>query len=525
MDTITDYTFKTSPLQHQREIFLTSRDEETWALFLEQGTGKTKIAIDTAAYLCQQGKINAVLVMCPQQVILNWTDVEFPIHCPDEVWSASKAVPWRKHYGSGLWPWTKIFPGTDDGLRVLAINPESLIQKDALDFCKRFCRDHNVLMVIDESQSIKTEGKLRTKAAMALKPLTIYRRIMTGTPIANNILDLYTQCNFLDEDIIGYSSYYAFKAHYAIQKKMQYGRHARPFLKVVGFRNVEELKDRLSRKSSRVLKSECLDLPAKIYQTRFVEMASDQERSYRAMKREAILDLEALKHRLELVPGQVDFETLENSVECDSSPCPPSSMASASHVAIKLLKLHQIASGWVMSDERKPVAVSKDNPKLKALLSIIADELPEDAKVTIWAAYRHDIDLITTALQDKYGADSAASFYGGMTREAKQAVVNGIQDPTGPLRFFVGNAKAGGSGITITQSHTVIYYGNSYNLIDRLQSEDRNHRIGQVNNVTYIDLVMKDTIDEKILKALQAKVDLAKTIISMDYREIEELLA
>lgn len=515
---LTDYRFKTKPLTHQLEAFTRSRDLEAYGLFMEQGTGKSKVAIDTAAWLKCQDLIDAVLVVCPYSVILTWTEIEFPAHLPDHIAQFSRFVPWRKslieRYSRNL---DGLFPNTELGLRVLVINPQSLIKKDALAFCERFVRTNRTLVIIDESQSIKTPGTQTTKAAYKLGLHASYRRIMTGTPIANNTLDLFTQFNFLDPEILGYGSFYAFRNHFAVMRRVQYGAGGRPHDEVVGFQNEDELKQLIEPYSYRVLKSECLDLPDKVYQVRFVELTPAQRRVYDQMKKEAL--------------ANVDGETLDQVREETEQALPEekdatyTQTASAVHAAIKLLRLHQIASGWVKNDAGQVVGVAEPNPKLEALLAIIREELASDQKVIIWANYRHDIETIAAALQAKYGPKSAAKFYGGMGRDEKQAVINGIQDAGSQLRFFVGHPKAGGSGITLTGANVVIYYSNSYNLIDRLQSEDRCHRIGQSQQVTYIDIVAHKTVDAKILQALQSKVDLARAVMKMDYRELEELFA
>lgn len=521
---VTDYRFKTKPKSYQLEAFHLSRGHEAFALFMEQGTGKTKVAIDTAAWLKQQDEIDAVFIVCPHQMILTWTDIEIPLHLPEHIAQFSKAVPWNKQlakkYEQSM---DGLYPHTELGLRFLVINPESLIQKDAFQFCERFVRTNKTLMIIDESQSIKNESSKRTRAVMKLKPLTAYRRILTGTPIANNILDLYPQMRFLDEEILGYYSYYAFRNHFAIVKRVQFGHMTRSFDKVVGYQNTTELKRLVDKRSFRVLKNEVLDIPDKVYETRLVELTAPQRRVYDEMKRSALAQLSGAQPQAPEL--DMEFDALESASDSSLETPDPNPVVTAVHAAVQLLKLHQIASGWVRDDQRKIVSVADPNPKLDALLGIIEDELQPDQKVIIWANYRHDIELIEKTLQEKYGPRSAAKFYGGMKRETKQQIITNIQTEDSDLRFMVGHPKAGGSGVTLTGASVVIYYSNSHNLIDRLQSEDRCHRLGQTKSVLYIDIVAAKTVDVKILQALQSKVDLAKTVVKMDYRELQELFS
>jgi SNF2 family DNA or RNA helicase len=147
----------------------------------------------------------------------------------------------------------------------------------------------------------------------------------------------------------------------------------------------------------------------------------------------------------------------------------------------------------------------------------VVDEV--QGKAIIWASYTHDIQQIADALRDRFGAESVATYYGATPQEERQEIVTRFQDKHGPLRFFVGQPRTGGYGITLTAANTVIYYSNSYDLEIRLQSEDRAHRIGQKNNVTYIDLVSPDTIDEKILQALRDKINLANEVLGDKARD------
>jgi SNF2 family DNA or RNA helicase len=146
----------------------------------------------------------------------------------------------------------------------------------------------------------------------------------------------------------------------------------------------------------------------------------------------------------------------------------------------------------------------------------ITDEL--QGKAIIWASFTHDIQQIARSLRDRFGPDSVALYYGETPQEDRQEIVHRFQDMNSDLRFFVGQPKTGGYGITLSAASTVIYYSNSYDLENRLQSEDRAHRIGQKKNVTYIDLVCPDTIDEKILEALKNKINLSQKVFGEEAR-------
>jgi SNF2 family DNA or RNA helicase len=188
-------------------------------------------------------------------------------------------------------------------------------------------------------------------------------------------------------------------------------------------------------------------------------------------------------------------------------------LATTASVLTQIMRLQQICCGFLQPDDGE--IQSLDNNRMDELLTIL-DET--QGKVIIWASYTHDIKKIRDTLAEKYGEESVACYYGETPQDERQTIVEEFQDKDGPLRFFVGQPRTGGYGITLTAANTVIYYSNSYDLEIRLQSEDRAHRIGQTNKVTYIDLVSPNTIDEKILIALKSKIDIAGQVLGEQAR-------
>jgi len=258
----------------------------------------------------------------------------------------------------------------------------------------------------------------------------------------------------------------------------------RSFQEIVGYRRLDELNEKLLQFSSRILKKDCLDLPSKIYTRRAIELTDEQSKLYTQMKRLALAQL--------------------NNGE----------LATTSSVLTQIMRLQQICCGFLQPDEG-PIEPLPNN-RLSGLMSVV-DEL--SGKAIIWASYTYDIQRIAQALRDRFGPDSVATYYGGTPQDERQDIVTKFQDKESPLRFFVGQPRTGGYGITLTAANTVVYYSNSYDLEIRLQSEDRAHRIGQTNKVTYIDLVSPGTIDEKILKALRQKIDIAGQVLGEDAKD------
>jgi SNF2 family DNA or RNA helicase len=226
-----------------------------------------------------------------------------------------------------------------------------------------------------------------------------------------------------------------------------------------------------------MLKKDCLDLPDKVYVRREIEMTPEQKRIYNDIKEYAIAELSV---------GKV----------------------TAASVITQIIRLQQIACGFVSTTEN--VTDDIKNNRVDELLQILAET---EGKVIIWANYRHDIAKLKTVISEMYGEDAVGTYYGDTSDEDRENIINKFQDVNSKLRYFVGNTQTGGYGITLTAASTVVYYSNNYDLEKRLQSEDRAHRIGQKNKVTYIDIVCKDTVDEKIVKALRNKLNIAQTVL------------
>lgn len=476
MDHSNTYPFKTKPYAHQAKAWGMSKEKDEFALFMEMGTGKTKVAIDTLAYMYDSGRINAALIVAPKGVYMNWVVKEVPTHLPDHIqfkmasWHASP----KKAEQQAL---DDILKQSDD-FRILVMNVEAFSTERGTKFAQLFMSvGGRVCMVVDESTTIKNPGAQRTKNVIKVGTAAKYRRILTGEPVTRSPLDVYSQAQFLNPHLLGFSSYYTFRNRYAVMIDAKSGN--RTFKKIVGFQRLEELTGLLQRFSYRVKKVDCLDLPAKIYQYRHVELTKEQKQLYKQLSDSAIA----------LLQGKA--LTIDN-------------------VLTEILRLHQITCGHFKSDDGDVIDVP--NNRLSELMDVL-DEA--DDKVIIWATYRADILKITEKLKDVYGPQSVVSYYGDTTTDERSEAVKRFQEDPG-TRFFVGNPSTGGYGITLTAATMVVYYSNSYNLEHRLQSEDRAHRIGQTKSVNYVDLCVPGTIDEKIIKALRAKKNVAAQVLGED---------
>ena len=475
-----EYKFKTKPYDHQLKALQKSWDKEYYGLFMEMGTGKSKVLIDEIASLYMRGKITAALIVAPKGVYRNWEKGELPAHMPDEIpihvaaWKAPSemTIQDKKDLKEILIP--------NGRLRILLMNVEAFSGTKGSKFAAQFLHKSNTLMAIDESTTIKTPSASRTKNILKIGKLAKYRRIMTGSPVTKNPLDVYSQLEFLSDKILR-QNYWAFRSRFAIMRNVNFGPRSTQL--VVGFQRIPELNTIVENHSYRVLKEDCLDLPDKVYEKRFVGLTPEQVKAYEEMRRFNMTELEG--------------ET----------------MTSLSSLTA-LIRLHQISCGHIALDngETKPLKSNRMNELLNVL-----DEV--EGKVIIWASYRFDLKHIEETLKNKFGEESTASYFGDTKDKDRQDIVERFQDKNSKLKYFVGNPSTGGYGLTLTAAHTVIYYSNTYDLEKRMQSEDRAHRIGQVNKVTYIDLISEGTIDEKIVQSLRSKIDIASAVMGEDVKE------
>ena len=445
---------------------------------MEMGTGKTKVLIDNLAMLYDKGKIDSALIIAPKGVVKTWYEQELPAHLPNHIENVS--VLWQPNITKTQQEKLDSLFEIDSALHILVMNVEALSTEKGVKFATKFINSHKTLMAIDESTTIKTPTARRTKNIIKMGVNAKYKRIMTGSPITKNPLDLYTQCEFLDPWLLDFSSYYAFRNRYAEMKTMHV--HGRSIQVVDKFQNLGELSDTVKQFSYRVLKEDCLDLPPKVFIKRHIALTADQQRIYKQMKDQA----------LAVLNGKV---------------------TTTMTVLTQLMRLHQITCGYVTADDVTTQQVESN--RLNELMSILEDT---EGKVIIWANYQLSVGEIIQKIIKVYGKDSYVHYYGLTPQEDRQDFIRKFQnDPK--CRFIIGTPQTGGYGITLTQANTVIYYSNGYDLEKRLQSEDRAHRIGQKKTVTYIDLICEDTIDEKIVKALRDKINIASEVMGEELKD------
>ncbi len=479
---VVNYKYKLPPFNHQADALEYGWDRNEFGLFMEMGTGKSKVLIDNMGMLYQTGRINFALVIAPKGVYRNWVAKEIPEHMSDDI--PHRVIRWVSGPNKKQTEEMRSVKDKFNGLTIFVMNVESFSSikgKNAGEWMSR-ALGKNGLIAIDESTTIKNHKAKRTKALMKIAAGFKYRRLLTGSPITKSPMDIYSQCEFLRPGLLGYESYYAFQGRYAVVQRKTMGQAA--FQQIIGFKNIDELTGKIDRFSFRVLKKDCLDLPDKIYTARYVGMTAEQFKMYEDVRRHAMVLLD-------------DGE-----------------MVTAPAVITQMLRLQQIMSGHLKTDDDEMMYFP--SKRMDALTEIMNEH---DGKAIIWSRFRYDIKQITQMLNDKFGAGSAAAYFGDTTDDDRNNIVKNFQNPDHPLRFFVGNPATAGYGLTLTEANLVVYYANDFNLETRIQSEDRAHRIGQKNNVTYIDLICEGSIDERIVKALRTKINIGAKVLGEEARK------
>jgi len=469
------YPYKTKPYEHQKNALNESAEKVQWAYFMEMGTGKTKVTIDNLAYLFFKRKVTAALIIAPKSVYLNW-ESEIQTHMPEVLkykifkWNIDKPKDYHalQNYKD---------------LKIFLINVEALSTKRGFEACIDYLKENKLNFVtVDESTTIKNRSAKRTKNILALQKLSLIRRILTGSPITKSPLDLYTQCQFLSPELLGFSSYLAFRNRYAEMTDIPVGS-GRYISVPKYYKRLQELELKIKQFATRIRKDECLDLKPKVRQKRYIELEGDGKKIYEKLRTSALAIVE-------------------------------DSTISFSNKLTEIIKLHQVCNGFTKNDDGEIMTLHKS--KLNALDEILEET---DGKVIIWANYIYNINEIIEFLEKKYGKESVVSIYGAVDVQTRKEAVRRMQeDPK--TRFLVGNPTTGGFGLTLTAVNTVIYFSNNYNLEVRKQSEDRAHRMGQKGTVVYIDIVARNTLDEAIMKSLTSKGQIAaKTLGEEDLRD------
>jgi len=421
-------------------------------LLIDMGLGKTRISFELVSR--RINKIDKVVYFCPvslketvRQEILKHTD------CTDADIYVFGSKTRERSTPKVLW---------------YIVGIESMSSSTRMVLAASKLITTRTMVILDESSYIKGHDSKRTLRITTLGKKARYRLILTGTPLSQGVVDLYAQMRFLSPKILGYNSFYSFAANHLEYSEKFPGR-------IVRSHNTAYLAAKVKPYVYQITKEECLDLPKKLYETRYFHFTDEQGHMYYVAKEEILAELE-----------KEDWD---------------------STVIFRLFTvLQEITCGfWNRRVRRKFELIEFRHYRMETLMDTIVD-IPEREKIIIWAKFRYDINHIAKALSSQYGEDSIALFHGGISEKER---VKQVELFRGPARFFISTPSCGGHGLTLNESHYVIFYNNGFKYSERIQAEDRNHRIGQEYPVTYIDIYCSGSIDDRINKALSDKEDAA----------------
>jgi hypothetical protein len=480
--------FRLPNFKHQQTEWDRHRDDDARALLWQMRTGKTKSVLDTACYRYARGDIDAMLVIAPNGVHVNWVRRQLPQHVWDTVpvvahaWQASEAH--RQAHAASL---ERVMSCRGHGqLAVLAVNSESIIHEKPAKLIARFLKRHGgrVMLVFDEAHDFRSPGSKRTKRARSLKRYCRVVRTLTGTPVSNSPLAAYSQFELLRDNALGFKRFDEFERTFAEYEDRK-NAAGRTYPVLSRYKNLDVLQARMANWASVVLREDVDDMPDLVLDERTVALPEAQMKAYRTLLTEYIVELES--------GGEIE----------------------AIDAGVRYMKLQQILSGFAVDPTGAvhDVVPDDENPRLVALLDEVRST---DRKVIVWCKFREDIRRVVRAL----GAAGVkcVEYHGAVHSQARrQAAIDAFnRDPS--VQVFVGQPRAGGQGLDLSAADLILWYSHTHDLIERDQANERATQIGG-KTVTIKDFVTPGTVDESILAALGDKRNVAETLAGRGLRD------
>lgn len=461
------YNHKLNPFPDQHNAIHKAYRNDVWALYMRMGSGKSKAAIDLVTAAFFERRIDAVVVICPNAVKPVWLGNEIDTHSPCPTLKVDVDSSFQAN----------LVPLSQSRLSWLVCGVEALSQGRTFSKLLPFIMNCKCAVIVDEATTIKNHKTIRTQRVIELGRPALIRGLMTGTPITKLIMDLYAQFEFLDPGIVGVGDFYAFRNRYAIMGGFK-GKE------VLGYDNVEELMQLIEPYVYICDKPK--GLPEKLFTTRTVQLSPEQKDMYRKLRKAEIPEV------------------------------------SVANVLNRISKLQEIVGGFLRADPTRTVdpltgrekrtqgkviweLAADRNPKIQELHNLV-EESGNEPRV-VWCRFRWELEQVQKSLA-RHGP--VAQLHGDIpdddSFEGRTQVIKRFQN--GDYRFIAATQQVGGIGHTMTAAHYMDYYSNTYSMIDRLQSEDRIHRIGQDENCLYTDIVADKTVDSLIQASLKDKKDL-----------------
>lgn len=472
------------PWAHQQKEWDLYKDHDARALLWQMRTGKTRSTIDVAFHRAFETRdVDGLLILAPNGVHVNWIRRQLPQHAwidrpwKGYAWQASERHrPEQRQAEQDMLS----FKG---GLPVLAINSESLVHEESTKLIKKFLKGRRVMLVADESHNFRSPGSKRTKRIRALKNYCPVRRILTGTAVDNSPLAAYSQFEILETGALGFGRFAEFESHYAEYEQCR-TVGGRSYDKLMGYRNLEQLRASLAQWASVVLRSDCEDMSGIIQDERTIILTEEQRNAYASMVKDFLLELE-----------DGDVEAMEPGA--------------------RLIKLQQILSGFAIGTDGTVHELVKDeeNPRLIALL----DEVDNTSgKVIVWCKFHEDIKRVTRTLRK--AGHGCVEYHGRIhSQSQRQAAIDSFQeDPS--VKVFVGQPAAGGSGLDLSAADLIAWYSHTFDLIERSQADERASAIGG-KAVNIRDFVVPNTIDTYIINSQAQKRNIKEELAGRGLRD------
>lgn len=482
--------FKTKPFGHQLEAYNLMENKRNYALFCEMGTGKSKMLIDDAARLFKQKHIDLMFVLCPNGLQQNWILREIPIHLALDNYQIGFSRSGMGKKETTTWEALVSLKG-EDLFKVLAVNIDQLVNFQMYTYYKSIIRDHETLLIVDESQRIKKPGMStkRSHRTVLLGEHAIAKRIASGSPMPNGPQDLYNQFKFLNPGILGYRTFADFKVSH--MEFAQIDVSNRPGIekmvpKIMGYRRIKKLKEKMKPYTYAVRLRDCVDMPPLIFEDYFVTLTPQQERMYKSLQKEAIASIENPPSNL--TNEELILWAFENP------------LVISKNALSKCIRLVQVLGGFVPDDDG--VMHELDNNKIKVMNEIIEDE--PHKKFMILAQYKPEIKAIVESLNKNFGKESVVEYHGGVKMTDRTIAVDRLQeDPK--TRFFVAQWQSA-IGITLTAATRALCYSFPYHNWEHfIQAIYRIFRIGQHHKVVVTQLVSENKADRGIIKNITEK--------------------
>lgn len=463
------------PFTHQQEIYDTTKLLEYFALLWEMRVGKTMPMIMTADHLHQLDKIDAVLVLAPSGVHLNWSRKAVPQIANSPYifeWSSGKAS--QVGYGKLFDKFIDI--STDKRLRFFCVNLEALASPKTVNILLNFCKHLRVMLITDESHNFQNPKAKRTRAIFKIKKLCPYRRVLTGTPATQGPFGLWAQFKILHEDILG-RLYVPFKQRYGIFRRVQFGKK-RAFEELVKYRDLDHLYERIAPHSSRLTQYDVFGTEDPVYEQRYFVMSKEEQRVFDELKEELIVQLDG---------GEI---------------------ISARQAIVCLLRLHQISRGFVGDGTTIHRINGEELPSATKMLLATVEQL--ESKCIIWCKFKEDVNIVISAMiEAKY---EVVRYDGSVPVDERPGLLDKFTNDKN-IKALVGTPAAGGVGVDMSAADTTIFYSHTYNLAERLQAIARMQGPNQKSKLLLlIDLIAADSPDERCLYLLQDKKDLAAIV-------------